>query len=330
MNTNLEFDWLSMSDSKFFFVHIPKTAGTSFRKSLESFFGFNRIMYDYSPSSVETSEVIIRYFYKKNSDTYNFFKEIQDIKAVSGHVPIMKYLPFFGISQTMTFVRNPLEQMISHYLHYMQHNGFQGTLQQFIKNPGIYDCQALMLRHVPLELIGFIGLTEHYDRSVKLINHQYQLNLETLHLNQTPSGFTIDPDAINDIQSLIAHEQQLYNKAKKIFKERSRMFHASQPWVYGCSAINHNNIVHGLAYFSNCDAPVPLDIYMEEEYLGSTQACKFSKNWAFLGLPRASFVGYEFQLPKNTKAGQEVKVIVRNTGQCISYDKLKTKKMVSV
>ncbi|KGP64007.1 hypothetical protein EP47_03535 [Legionella norrlandica] len=317
-----------MAENKIFFVHIPKTGGTSFRKSLESFFGLNKIMYDYSPSSVETSKVIIDYFYNGNRDTYNFFKEIEEISAISGHVRIMKYLPFFGISQAMTFVRNPLEQIISHYLHYVRDNGYKGSFYEFIKIPSKYECQAFMLRGVPLELIGFIGLTEEYDQSIKLINHQYQLNLEMLHLNETSSEFAIDSDAINSVQNLITNDQQLYDKAQIIFEERLRIFNSCQPWVYGFADIDRHNIIHGVAYYSNSDEPVVLDIYLDEEQIGSTQASLFSRNWSYLQLPRASFVGYQFSLPQDTKADQNVNVVVSKTGQCISYNKLKTKKTI--
>lgn len=317
------------TNNKFFFVHIPKTAGTSFRKSLESFFGSSKVLYDYGAESVDTSKTIINYFYSNKVDPYSFFKEMDNYCTISGHVNITKYLPFSPVSQIVTFVREPIEQVVSHYNHYITHHNYKDSFQNLVENPNIHNRQTQMLTGVPLELIGFIGITEYYDQSIKLINHQYQLNLKILRLNERQTTLPINLEDISRTKDLIINDQQLYNKAKKILKERLRMFKAKQPWVYGFSNINSNNIVHGVAYYSNSDDPVTLDIYLDGEQVGSTEACRFSKTWSFLQLPRASFVGYQFPLPQNTKAEQEVTVVVRNTGQCISYDKLKTKKVVA-
>ena len=41
------------------FVHIPKTAGTSFRLAAQQFYGENNVFFDYGLESVETSKEIL-------------------------------------------------------------------------------------------------------------------------------------------------------------------------------------------------------------------------------------------------------------------------------
>jgi len=41
------------------FIHIPKTAGTSFRVAAEKYFGEDNTFYDYSAKSPETSAEIL-------------------------------------------------------------------------------------------------------------------------------------------------------------------------------------------------------------------------------------------------------------------------------
>ena len=49
--------------SPIYFVHIPKTAGTSFRKASETFFGLRHVVYDYADDSNETSPFILDIVY---------------------------------------------------------------------------------------------------------------------------------------------------------------------------------------------------------------------------------------------------------------------------
>ncbi len=46
-----------------FFVHIPKTAGTSFRLGAESYFGRERIVYDYGKGSPASTPVVVDTLY---------------------------------------------------------------------------------------------------------------------------------------------------------------------------------------------------------------------------------------------------------------------------
>ena len=51
------------------FVHIPKTAGTSFRQAAESRFGLSRVLRDYGPNSDATSDTIKREVYSDDDAT---------------------------------------------------------------------------------------------------------------------------------------------------------------------------------------------------------------------------------------------------------------------
>ena len=97
-----------------FFVHIPKTAGTSFRKSAEFYFGSDKVIYDYSTKSPETSELVNNSIYE-DKDPF-FFSELvheQLVEFLSGHVPAVKYVHLFGVGQTVTFLRDPIQRVMS-------------------------------------------------------------------------------------------------------------------------------------------------------------------------------------------------------------------------
>ncbi len=55
-----------------FFVHIPKTAGTSFRLGAESYFGRERIVYDYGKGSPASTPVVVDTLYAEPKDFWGF------------------------------------------------------------------------------------------------------------------------------------------------------------------------------------------------------------------------------------------------------------------
>lgn len=77
--------------SPLFFVHVPKTAGTSFRKSAEECLGVDAVEYDYEPTSLETTDIIRRWVYEKN-DFFELNNHFQTscMSFLSGHVPASK------------------------------------------------------------------------------------------------------------------------------------------------------------------------------------------------------------------------------------------------
>lgn len=55
-----------MNKNRILFIHIPKTAGTSFRLASKDYFKEDNTYFDYSLNSVETSEIIKQKIYTEN------------------------------------------------------------------------------------------------------------------------------------------------------------------------------------------------------------------------------------------------------------------------
>ena len=74
------------------FVHIPKTAGTSFRIAAQEYFGKKNTFYDYSSKSDETSKEIIDTVYSAK-DPYKFYSMLSkhEHSFLSGHFPVLFY-----------------------------------------------------------------------------------------------------------------------------------------------------------------------------------------------------------------------------------------------
>lgn len=90
-------------------VHVPKTAGSSFRSILESWFG-SRLAYHYPHVGNDCDEVWARASAEGGWCIHGHFHE-------TGRMSVLRHYP--GATQMITFVRDPLEVNLS-YLHYVR------------------------------------------------------------------------------------------------------------------------------------------------------------------------------------------------------------------
>jgi Sulfotransferase family len=307
-----------------YFVHIPKTAGTSFSMGIHRYLGERRTFYDYGIAEDKTSQQVKKFCYEEN-DSPQLFKRC-DVGALAGHFPIMKYVSFFSIQSSVTILREPVKRVVSEYNHHVNIYEFEGSLCDCIKRyPSITNRQSTYLQGIPIELIGFVGLTEQYALCLDMINEHLGIKIPLLDLNIMKRANSIGQHELDLLKTLCKHDILLYNKAKAILAERINMYKKQLPWVYGTTNLSEDNIVHGVAYFADCDEAVELELHIDDEKFASTKACEFSKHWGFLNLPRKGVVGYQFKLPPQLVAGKKMKVIVSKTGQSITHDSLTTK-----
>lgn len=101
---------LEMEDP-YFFIHIPKTAGTAFKKLLEQQFEVDEIF----PSST---------FVKQNRGLYPHFPQLLKLdppkeipKVLLGHYPLVTYRIISGKPKLIVILREPIQRVISHIFH---------------------------------------------------------------------------------------------------------------------------------------------------------------------------------------------------------------------
>lgn len=161
-------------------IHIPKTAGTSFRWALEKQFGKSSVVWDYGPSSEHTSEIVRKHIYEEvpNSGQEELIKEMskQGSKILIGHVPLQKYAKYFKPENIIAFVRDPLIRNCSEYLHRVNNASFNGSFSDFLKKPGFQNLQSRFLHGSSAST--FIGITEQYRESLRCLNRVFDWSLK--------------------------------------------------------------------------------------------------------------------------------------------------------
>jgi hypothetical protein len=301
----------------FLFIHIPKTAGTSFRKSVETQY---RTMGDYGKNSPHTSETIKENCYKQQ-DFYallSVFKK--DNQILSGHFLSQKYVGFVDPRHIISFVREPLEQVVSHYNHAVTHSGYEGEFGDFIIQPKNCNIQSRYLNALPISLYGIIGLTASYDESLGFINKNYGLEIALSQDNvgqkkiQTKDTLTTKQrEIIEEYNSL---DIILMNQVKALFLQRIDYQKNKRKWVHGWGTINPNNILVGCAYYEKSDKAVQLGLFKNNELINQFSSDQFTGLYPKAKFPRARYIGFHVNL-NNFKDMKKIQLKVKETGQII-------------
>lgn len=305
-----------MNRNNILFVHIPKTAGTSFRHSAKKFFGDENTYFDYNISSSETSEIIKKYVYEKN-DFYalslNLFQK-ENI-FLSGHFHASKYSGLFDTLDVITFVRNPIEQVISHYKHFITYSNYKESIEVFVKENRFKNIQSKILANRPLELYGFIGLTEEYAKSLELINKDFNMELEVLKLNSSIKDKYFDDEIINLIIKENQEDIKLYEKAKTIFKNYLQCFEKELPYTYAHIQEKSKKRIRGIAFQRNNKEAIELEIYENNKLISTVTASAYRPGIAYYCSTRKSFVGFDYIFEKEISEKSNIHVFVKETGQ---------------
>ncbi|MDD2893144.1 MAG: sulfotransferase family 2 domain-containing protein [Halothiobacillaceae bacterium] len=306
----------------FFFVHLPKTAGTSFRVSAAAYFGQDACFFDYGAEASDTSEIIQKNVYSQQ-DLFSLERRLHRLKArfFAGHVNARRYAPLFQARCLTTFIRNPREQFVSHFQHKVRHHGYQGSLLEMLSSAAGPDLQSRMLSGIPLDAYGFVGVTERYQESLRVFNTLYQVDLPYLQANQNPdrSGETYDlPKEIQDgFNQKAKIDLALHARANLLLDQRLLAIDEGYSFVHGSVTTSTALRVEGYAFNEDSDKPVRVQLWVGEKRMQTTLATLDRPLLRSINAPRNGHVGFEFNL-KNIREADSVRVCVADTGQLLS------------
>jgi len=316
-----------MNDDHFFFVHIPKTAGTSFRNTLKARYG---VINDYGLTSRQTNKAVKDNIYIKN-DPYGLLSHLRSKPSgwICGHVSLEKYINFVPVTHSVAFVRAPLGQFISHCNHSISKHEFEGDLEGFLSKRGTSNLQSRLLSYLPLGLIGHVAITEHYDDSLAIISNHLGIKLKTENANVNNAKTFNEDNIKHELASTILeknkHDVSLYDEACFIHHQRLSFLKADKPWVYAYATIDKRNVITGCAYFAESDSPVELSLFRNDIEITQFTAQDFFRGYPKANFPRDRYIAFHFSLTELTEpleSDDSFVVCVQSTGQKINYKPL--------
>lgn len=296
------------------FVHIPKTAGTSFRASLEN---TQKVVNDYGQNKEHTSDLVGHYIYQQN-DIYGLKDALSD-KAIwlCGHMHLNKYLGIVQPENIVAFVREPTARVVSHFNHERRWGHKTITLEEFLRSNRAQNFQHRFLKGLPLTLIGFVGVTEQYSKSLSLIETEMALKVEETKFNANDRKVSDIEDIDEELLALIKAQNQLdeelYQSAKRLMLQREEIARANQPWTYIYAVRDVDGRLEGVAFRRNESRPVCLELIVNGESREVMVASQHTTLFPEATFPRNRFIGFRSCEP--IKPEKSVVLKVKDTQQ---------------
>lgn len=212
-------------------IHIPKTAGTSFRNVLKGTYGSKHVARFDIRSGGKKIEVERRRF--------NGTKLNSNIKVIHGHFRYHDLIDLVEINDdtpVITWMRDPVHRVISNYYYLAgvlakelneEKKGLnilakmQRSLIEYAHDEISRNRMYKFLDGLPLSKFHFIGIQEHYeDDLAELMGSLGKSKYPQYHVNVTGRKYDVAGDIIDEIRSLNQLDNELYQEALKLRQER--------------------------------------------------------------------------------------------------------------
>lgn len=223
-------------------VHMPKTAGLSFRASLEEHFG-DRFRHDYQDYPLARQPAERRAQARRWGEAAQP-SDFAGVDCVHGHFLPLKYL---GLARTLpcrfvTWLREPVARLVSHYGYWQQaydpasdltstlhrrviEEGW--SLERFCLAPELRNVYSEFLWGFPPERLSFIGITEFFAEDLRYFSQEILGNkLQPHTLNRRAGGDGAETEAdlgVADrgaVENYHRDDMALYRRALELRQRR--------------------------------------------------------------------------------------------------------------
>ena len=230
----------SNSQNLWISIHIPKTGGQTFERGMK-LLAQGGLVRDYRnrPVAEDAHEIRLRQA-AMDAERMNNLQYMLGLGRgrviVHGHFLASKYRAYFPDASYLCWIRDPIERVCSHYAYWCRESSInQGRseaempgLLEFAEEPRHRDVQSTFVNDVRMEVFDFLGITQHYSRSMRLFRAWSGTELpELTPVNQNPerdqSSYVMDSETRSQIEKLNARDIELYERAMTHFEELCRI-----------------------------------------------------------------------------------------------------------
>lgn len=226
-NRDLE-DW-------YYFLHIPKTAGTTFRYVIYEGFKQAEIYPNYYELNAKQNSTYLSWKSFKENEQDLFPKSKRWLIGHFGWAPLRHY--DVHPPRVLVFFRKPIDRVKSSIIYHRKRGrvyselSMDEILNNHSEREGLMQARQLGYRAKAnnqqrvlknLEKVDFIGISEQFERSLELCNAHFGWNLANVAKRNVGkySDEFFTSDQLERIEEACSVDQVIYNKAVQLFEER--------------------------------------------------------------------------------------------------------------
>jgi hypothetical protein len=306
------------------FTHIPKTAGTSVRNAIAAALPDAVNVFDYGANTDSVEGKFVN-AYKLDARTpegllalRRKFERSQRL-FVCGHVAAVKYLRAFHPASFITFLRDPVERVVSAYKHHVKLLNFKGSFAEFYQQPGQINTQSRLLRSIDLRDIGFIGLTERMPEMYAALSRHLDVELKGRkdNVGSRGGGPELDEGTRSRLVALNDEDMELYRhvEANLDYYTDYRARSGFGP-MFAEGKVNHrgDGSFRGWAVASAAGRLVEIEVRLGAQVVHRCYADEFMPRLKEQNISPHGVGGFSVQLPPHMLAGQtQVRFVIAGT-----------------
>lgn len=214
------------------FVHIPKTAGTSFKSLLNQ-------VYPSSDTIIIDSENWHRDTFKSfNRSSLPGAQQVQpssNIKYIVGHFNANHFIDLYPNATYITWVRDPIQRLCSSYNYYLRLGSRYGVISNEKRSYDMVDFETYMTHklninsmcqqiNIPLDRFKFVGIVEKYEEEIERFKKITNINIinDYSYANINPEkknvkeNYPITDSFREKLMTIHANDYKLYNESLKL------------------------------------------------------------------------------------------------------------------
>lgn len=212
-------------------IHIPKTAGTSFRRALEQRYGSRLALY-YGPQDPKTTPLLKA---ATSRDLAARVAELPDrgFEVLHGHYQLKAVLPLIQdpSRQVWTWLRDPVDRVMSQYDFFKERALELDPLAKKVKSGevefgkfervrGVREVQTRYLAGGSISEFAFVGITERFELGLELLFGADAPRLP-MRYNATLEKREVTYEDRARIAALNSRDMMLYAEALQLFMDRA-------------------------------------------------------------------------------------------------------------
>lgn len=204
-------------------VHIPKTGGISFRNIIKEHFAdkYAQCYWEITDAWGRVHPTVPPW-----------------VECLHGHFALTQFEPLFPDANCITWVRDPVERVISSYFHRLREPDPRNwitckvhqerlTLAEFVEIPEVQNEMAHFLGARGPQDFDFVGVMEDFDSSLREFCTQFGLPCQSArrdNVNPTRAGaeYAIAPELRRRIKMLNFRDGEIYRRSLELRAARSK------------------------------------------------------------------------------------------------------------
>jgi hypothetical protein len=220
-------------------VHLPKTAGASFRASLKAHFG-DKLVWDYSDRPINQAPLARKMDALKASFQLAYSYRDTGTACIHGHFLPVKYrwarTP--ERKQFVVWLRDPIERLASNYYYWTRDYDPKTagklrrriveenwSLERFCFSSEMKNTYTKFFWGFPMDFFDFVGITENYETDLsffakKVLKSELAVTETNVNLQKENDLYIGDKNLRSRLERFHQKDMRLYWKALKVSNNR--------------------------------------------------------------------------------------------------------------